>query len=127
MAEIIGFQTVYMLLQGTNGFHQSTFKIGTDAHNLSGCLHLSSQSTFCADKFIKGQTGHFYHTVVQHRLKAGIGLFCNSVLNLIQSIAQSNLCSNLGNRIPSRLRCQCRGTADTGIYFNYTVFKAVGI
>ena len=31
-----------MLLQGTDGLHQTTFEIGTDAHDLTGCLHLGS-------------------------------------------------------------------------------------
>ena len=114
-----------MLLQRTDSFHQSSLKVMTDTHNLSGCFHLSCQSSFCSNKFVKWQTRDLYNTVVQHRLKACIGFSCNGVWNLIQRIAKSDLCSNLGDRITGSLTCKSRRTAYTGIYLDNAVFKAL--
>ena len=41
-----------MLLQGSDGLHESAFKIGADTHDLSCGLHLGAQGALCADKFV---------------------------------------------------------------------------
>ena len=76
-----------MLLQGTKGFHQATLEAVADTHNLTGCLHLGGKGTFRGNEFIEGQTGDFYYTVVQCRFKACVGLACDGILNLVQSVA----------------------------------------
>ena len=125
ICKIIGHQAVHVLLQRTDGLHQRALKIVADGHNLAGGLHLCGQGTFCADKFIKGQTGHLHDTVVQHRLKAGLGLSGNGVGNLVQGITQGNLSRYLGNGVARSLGSQRRGTADTGIYLDDAVFEAL--
>ena len=114
-----------MLLQRTDGLHKGTFKIITDTHDLSGCLHLSRQCTFCTDEFIEWKSWNLYYTVVKHRLKACVSLLRNRILNLIQSITKCNLSRNLGNRISCCLRCKCRRTADTRIHLDNTVLKCL--
>ena len=64
IGKIVGHQAVYMLFQGTDGFHQRTFKVIADTHNFTGSFHLCGQSTFCTDKFIKWQTRDLDNTVV---------------------------------------------------------------
>ena len=64
LAEVVGEQAVYVLLQGADGFHECALEVGADTHNLTGCLHLGSQGTFCADEFIERKSRHFYDTVV---------------------------------------------------------------
>ena len=86
--EIIGHQTVYMLLQRTDCFHQSSFKVIADTHNLSGCFHLSRQSSLCTDKLIKWKTRNLYNTVIQHWLETCIGLPGDCILDLIQMYIQ---------------------------------------
>ena len=113
-----------MLFQRTDCLHQSTFKVMADTHNLTGSLHLSGKCSLCCNKFIKGQTRNLNYTVVQHRLKACVGFTGNGIWNLIQSISQSNLGSNLGNRITGSFTSQCRRTAYSRINLNYTIFKA---
>ena len=127
LCKIIGQKAVYMLLQGADGLHQGALKVGADTHNLARCLHLGSQSTLSADKLIKWKSRHLYYAVVQHRFKACVGFLCNGIFDLIQSIAQSNLCSHLCDRISCRLGSQGRRTAHTGIYLDDAVFKAVWI
>ena len=124
IAEIIGQKTVYMLLQGTDGFHQSPLKVITDTHNLSGCFHLCRQSSLCRDEFIKGKARDLYYAVVQHGLKACIGFSGNGILDLIQRITESDLRCYLCDGVSGSLTCQCRRTADTGVYLDYAVLKA---
>ena len=124
ICKIIGHEAVHVLFQGTDGFHQSALEIIADGHDLAGGLHLGGQSTLCADKFIEGQTGHLHNTVVQHGLKAGLGLSGNGIGNLIQGITQSDLRCHLGNGVACSLGSQCGGTADTGIYLDHAIFKA---
>ena len=114
-----------MLLQRTERLHECALKVGADAHNLAGRLHLCGQMTGCGNKFIKRKTRHLYHAVVKGRLKAGVRLSCNCVLDLIQVIAQSDLGGNLGDRIAGRFGRQSGRTADTRVYLDDAVLKAV--
>ncbi len=83
MAKIVAHQAVHMLLQGADRLHQGALEVDADAHHLAGGLHLGPQGPLGADEFVKGQTGHLHHAVVQHGLKAGIGLPRDRVLDLI--------------------------------------------
>ena len=116
-----------MLLQRTDGLHKRALEVVTDAHNLAGGLHLSGQCSFCGDKFIKRQPWQLYHHIVQRGLKAGKGLARNGVFNFVKGIAKGNLGRHLGNGVAGGLACQRRGTTDTGIHLNHTVFKAIGM
>ena len=125
--EIIASQAVHMLLQGADGLHQRPFKIGADAHHLAGGLHLGGEGSLCGDEFIEGQTGHFHHAVVQRGFKACVGLARNRVFDLVQGIAQGDLCRHLGDGIAGGLTRQCGRTAHTGIHLDDAVFKAGGM
>ena len=116
-----------MLFQRTDGLHQSPLKIRADTHYFTGSLHLCGQRPFCRNKFVKRQPGQLHHTIIQCGLKAGTGFAGNGILNLIQRIAQGNLRRHPGNGIPCGLAGQCGRTADTGIDFDYAVFKAGGM
>ena len=123
--KVIGHKTVYMLFQRTDGFHEGTFEVVADTHNFTGCFHLSCQSSLCSNKFIKRKSRDLNYTVVKHRLETCICFSCNSVRNLIQCIAQSNLCSNFSNRITCSFTCQCGRTTYTRVYLDNTVFKTL--
>ena len=116
-----------MLLQRADGFHQRTFKVIADTHHLSGRFHLCCQCSLRTDKLIKWKSRKFYHAVVQHWLKACICLLCNRVFDLIQCITKGNLCCNLRDRISCRFGSQCRRTAYTRVYLDYTVFKCLRV
>ena len=116
-----------MLLQGTDRLHDRALKVGADTHYLAGGLHLGAQAMAGANELIKGKTGHLYNHVVQHGLKAGIGLFCHRVFNFIQRIAKGDLCRHLGDGIARCLGGQRGRTAYTGIYLDNTIFKAFGM
>ncbi len=80
-----------MLFQRTDRFHQRTFEVIADTHNLTGCFHLCGQCTSCTDKFIKWQTRNLDNTVVNIGSKACISLSGNGIRDLIQSVSQSDL------------------------------------
>ena len=79
------------------------------------------------DEFIEGKSRHLDHHVVKHRLEACVGLLCNSVLDLIECVAEGNLCGNLRDRISCRLGCKGGGTAYTRVYLNYTILEALRV
>ena len=99
MRKIVRLQAVHVLLQGADGFHQAALKVVADTHDLAGRFHLSRQIPLGSDKLIEGQSGHLYHTVIQHGFKAGVGLSSNRIFNLIQRVAQGNLRRHLGDGI----------------------------
>ena len=125
LCEVVGHQAVYVLLQRTDSFHQGTFKVMANTHNLTCSLHLSSKGSLCSDKFIKWKSRDLNYTVVKHWLETCICFSCDRIRNLIQCITQGNLCCNLCNRVTCCLTCKCRGTAYTRVNLDYTVFKAV--
>ena len=114
-----------MLLQRADGLHEGSLKVVTDAHDLSCGLHLCSQRSLGADKFVKWQSGHLYNAVVKHWLEACICLLCDRVLDLVQCVAKSNLGRHLGNGVACGLGGQGGRTAHTGIYLDNAVLKAV--
>ena len=123
--EIIRKQAVYMLLQRTDCFHKSSFKVIANTHNFSGSFHLCRQRSLCTDKFIERKSRHLNNTVVKHWLEACISFLCNCILDLVQCISKGNLCSNFCDRVSCRFGSQCRRTAYTRVYLNYTIFKRV--
>ena len=95
-----------MLLQRADSLHERALKIGADTHHLAGGLHLGAQGTLCAYELVKGQARHLDHTVVQHRLKAGVGLLGNRILNLVQGIAKAILAATLAMGYPVALEAR---------------------
>ena len=79
------------------------------------------------DEFIEGKSRHLDYHIVKHRLEACVGLLCNSVLDLIQCVAEGDLRGNLRDRISCRLGRKGGGTAYTRVYLNYTVLKALRV
>ena len=125
LCEIVGHQAVYVLLQRTDCFHQGTFEVMADTHNLTGRFHLSSKSSLCSDKFIEWKSWDFNYAVVKHWLETCICFSCDCIRDLIQCVTQSDLCCNFCDRVTSCLTCKCRGTAYTWVNLDNAVFKAV--
>ena len=125
--EIIAPQTVHMLLQGADSLHQRPLKIVADAHDLAGGFHLRGQRALRRDKLIKRKPRNLHHTVIQRWLKAGVGLACDGIFDLVQGIAQRDLGRHLGDGIPRGLGGQRGGAAHPGIDLDDTVLKAGGM
>ena len=127
LGKIIAAQAVHVLLQGTDGFHQRTFEVIADAHDLTGCLHLRRQRTLSGDEFIKGQARDLYYAVVQRGLEASISFLRNGVLDLVQGITKRDLCSHLCDGVTGRLTCERGGTAHARVNLDDAVLKARGM
>ena len=100
---VIHYKTVYVLLQGAYSLHKSTFKVGTDAHNLTCSLHLSSKGPLCGNELIKRKSWYLNYHIVKCRLKACKCSSCNGILNLIKGVAKRNLSRYLSYRIARSL------------------------
>ena len=112
-----------MLFERADCLHERPLKVGADAHDLSRRFHLCRERSFCGDKLVKRKSWHLDNTVVQCRFKTCICLACDGIFDLIERVAECNLCRNLGNRIPCRFGGKRRGTAHTGIHLDHTVLK----
>ena len=116
-----------MLLQGTDRLHQAALEVRADTHDLTGRLHLGSQLMARADEFIERKSRHLDNDVVKHRLETCVCFLCNGILDLIQCIAESDLRSNLCDRVSCRLGSKCGGTADTRVYLDHAVLEALRV
>ncbi len=112
-----------MLFERADRLHERPLKVRTDAHDLSCRFHLCRQCPLRRDKFVKRKPWHLDNTVVERRLKACVGLACDGIFDLVERVAECDLCGNLGDRIACRLGCERRGTAHAGIHLDYTVLK----
>ena len=109
--------------RAANGFHQGLLKTGSNGHDFPCGLHLSAQGALGINEFIKGPAGHFYHGVVQSRLKGCIGLAGDLIFDFIEVIADGNESRCSGNGVAGGFTCQGRRTGHTGVYFDHGVFK----
>ena len=110
-AEQLGRTEAVMTDLGTSySLHHSLLEGRTDRHYLAGSLHLSTQLTLSINKFIERPLGQLDNDIVDRGLKAGIGLACYGIDYLIESVADSDLCCDLCDRIACRLGGKRRGT-----------------
>ena len=103
LGEFIVIKRVKGNLRSPDGFHNSHFKGRSDRHNLARCFHLSAELTACADKLVKRPFRELDDNVVKRRLEASAGLSRDIVPDLVESIAESDLCRNLSDRIARSL------------------------
>ena len=120
-------QSCTLQFQRGNRLGQRRLEIPINRHDLSGGLHLRPQFPRGSAEFIEGPFGNLDHAVIQRRLKACTGTFCNIVFQLIQRISDGDFRGNLSDRITGSFRGQRRGTTDSGIDLDDDVFISVGI
>ncbi len=110
-------------LRTAYGFHQSHLKGVGQAHHLAGGFHLGAQVPLGVHKFIKGPFGEFYRHIIQRRLKGRVSLSGDGVPNLVQSVADGDFRSHLGDGIARGFRGQGGGTGHAGIYLDDCILK----
>ena len=103
----------------TKRFLEGFFKSTPDGHGFSHGLHRRSQSGVGTDEFFKSETWDLCHYVVDGRLKAGRGLTCDIVLQLIKAVADCKFCCDLCYGETSRLRGQCGATRDARVHLDH--------
>ena len=127
LSKNFNIQRICFKFSASYSLEQSFLKTLPDCHNFTGSFHLSSQITFCINKFVKREFRHFYNNIIKHRLKTSFRFFSNKIWNFIKSVTNCNQSSNFCNRITSCFTCQSRRTAYTRIHFNHRIFKTVWI
>ncbi|GBE56891.1 hypothetical protein BMS3Bbin16_01104 [archaeon BMS3Bbin16] len=114
-------------VKASNRLLQGFFKGPPNRHHLAGALHLRADALIRCLELVKRPSGDFCHNIIEGRLKACRCGLCNIVLYLVKPEAYSDLCRDLRNRIPSRLRRKRAAPADTGIYLDNIILPLHGI
>ena len=78
-----------------------------DSHYLTCSLHLSTEVSLSVYELIERPLRELNCNVVECRLEGSICVARNGILDLIESVAQSDLGSNLRDRVTCRLGSQC--------------------
>ena len=107
--------------------HQCLFHIHANGHHFAGSLHLGAQVPLAINELVEGPLGQLGHDIVQCRLEAGTGLAGHGVLHFVQRIADGNLSSTLGNRIPGGLAGQGRRTAYPRVHLDNRILEGIRI
>ena len=103
--------------------HQRLFHIHANGHHFAGSLHLGAQVPLAINELVEGPLGQLGHDIVQCRLEAGTGLAGHGVLHFVQRIADGNLSSTLGDRIPGGLAGQGRRAAYPRVHLDNRILE----
>ena len=114
---------VQLDLAAADGLHQRALEAVVDGHDLAGRLHLGAEGVVRVDELVERPARELDDAVVEGRLEARLGLAGNGVRDLVQTVADRNLCGYLCNRVAGRLGSQCGGTGNTRVYLDYGVLK----
>ena len=108
-------------------FLDSFFKSTTDSHHLTDRFHRRSQFFIYTVEFTQIPTWNLTYNIIQCRFKESGSSLGYRVLQVEESVTQSQFGSNKGQRITSCFRCQSRRTGKTGIYFNHPIIFGFGV
>ena len=125
--ELRHLQMVEADFQAAYSLQHRSLEAALNCHNLTGSLHLSSQSAVSSYEFVERPAREFQYDIVNSRLEACLSLFGNSVFNFVQVVAKSDFAGNLRNRIAGSLRSQCGGTAYARVNLDYIVVLGVRV
>ena len=109
------------------GLGKRQFKVRGNCHDFPRRLHLCAQQAARIREFVKRPLRNLDDHIVQGRLKAGTGLARDVICNLVEGVAKGKPCADFSDRISGCLGRKSRRTGDTGVHFNYRVFKAVRV
>ena len=118
---LVFHETVHALTNHTKTFLDGFFEGTSDGHDFTYRFHAGAQFAVYAVELTQVPARNLTYAVVQCRFEEGRSCFSYRVLQVEQSVAQSQLSCNESQRITCSLRCQCRRTAQTGIYLDYAV------
>ena len=99
LLDVRGDHAVQLDLTAADSLHQCALKAVVDGHNLAGGLHLGAEGVVRVNELVKRPARELDNAVVERRLEACLGLAGNGVGDLIQTIADCNLCGYLCNRV----------------------------
>ena len=120
-------ESVHALADHAESFLDGLFERASDCHHLTHRLHAGAQLTVYAMELAQVPARNLAHHIVECRLKESRSGFGHRVLQVEQSVAQSQLGSHECQRITRSLRCQRRRTAQTRVHLDHTVIFRFGI
>ena len=94
-------ETRELIIDSADGLLDGLLKRATDAHDLTHGLHAAAEQPTDAVELLEIPARNLHHDVVQTRLKARARNLCDGILDLIQRNAETQLCSDESQRIPS--------------------------
>ena len=100
VVKLVVVDVVYTDLKRTDALKQALLKVGTDAHDLTRCLHLRAEMVGCGSKLVEGEAGKLCDYIVKLRLECGIGV-CDC--DFLESHAYGDFSCNSCNGIARSL------------------------
>ena len=105
---LVFYETVHALTDHTQTFLNSFFESTSDGHDFTDRLHAGTQLTVYTMELAQVPAGDLTYAVVQCRFKESRSSLCYRVLQVKQSVTQTQLSSNECQRITGCLGSQCR-------------------
>ena len=103
------------------------FKRASDSHYFTYRFHRRTQLFIYTVEFTQIPTWNLTYNIVQCRFEKSRSSLCYRVLQVEESVTQSQFGCNESQRITSCFRCQSRRTGKTGIYFNHPIIFGFGV
>ena len=124
IGEIWIAQGVLLDLSAAHSFHKAHFEAVGDGHDFAGGFHLGAEVALGVDEFVKRPFWEFDGDVVEGWLEGREGFSGDDVWNLVEGVAEGDLCGDLGDRITGGFGCQSGGAGHAWVDFDDGVFKA---
>ena len=90
-----------------------------DPHRLADGLHLRAERAVGARELLEGEAGELDDDVVERRLEARRRGACQVVRDLVERVADRELCGDLGDRIARRLRRERGGAGNPRVHLDH--------
>ncbi len=98
-----------------------------DRHRLPHALHVGREAALRAGELLEGEARDLGDDVVDRRLEGGRRGAGDVVGDLLQRVADGELCRHLRDREPGRLRGQRRGARDARVHLDHDDLARVGV
>ena len=120
-------KSVHALSYHAQTLLDNLFKGASDGHHLAYGFHATAEFTVHSAELSEVPAWNLADAVVECRLKEGRGGLCYGVLQVEESVAESEFCGDESEGVSGGLRCQCRRSAESGIDFDDAVVFAFGV
>ena len=101
-------QRTVLDLGAAQRLQQRGFKAVGDRHDLAGRFHLRAEPVRCTRKFLERKLRHLHRNIVQSGLKCRRCFAGDLIRDLIQPVADGDLCGDLCDRVSGCFGCECR-------------------
>ena len=105
---LVFYKSVHSLSNHAEPFLDSFFKSTTDSHHLTDRFHRRSQFFIYTVEFTQIPTWNLTYNIIQCRFEESRSSLCYRVLQVEESVTQSQFSRNESQRITRCLRCQSR-------------------